>query len=112
MPLRLLTLVVMVLVLALPHPGRHWQAAAADHVMLQDHAAGMGHDVTGGNLGSDRSDPLCIAVCLGAPLAVVPLAKQPFGTAVALWTGLAAAPPRALAAPAVPARPPNPAALA
>lgn len=107
MALRVLALVLMVLLLALPHPGS--RASTAEGAVA---TADIGHasHAFGHKDGSQAAKHLsltCIAVCTGSPLVEGPMAAQPIKAAVALWVGTGFQLSRALAHPATPSRPPN-----
>ena len=112
MAFRVLTLVVMVLLLALPHPGNRVAAAGfssgAGHV---HHLAPAGSDAAEvySGAGHDRgpANPACIPLCVGTSLNEPLALPQAAGKLVVLWAGFGGPVSRALAAPPTPLRPPN-----
>lgn len=113
MALRVLTLVLMVLLLALPHPGNRVLAAGLSQDQAGDHAHHLGVKQTAPGAaqaaghGAGHGNPACIPICIGAPLTEAPGIPLPAVKLVALWAGFGGPLSRALAAPATPSRPPN-----
>lgn len=109
MVLRILTVVVMVVLLALPHPGSRAEAAGMSAEHLSTHA----HHAAGGQIEADASHPeghdglTCMAICVGSPVVEATSVLVPSGRIVALWNGWGAVLSRALASPATPSRPPD-----
>ena len=107
---RVLTLVVMVLLLALPHPGSGVSAA----VLPQDQGAAHAHhmasgpvDMTASHHPDHHGGLACIAICTGTPLVEVDLASAPWNKTLVAWLGFGAPLSQALAHPATLSRPPN-----
>lgn len=117
MALRVLTLVLMVLLLALPHSGNRVLAAGLSQDQAGDHAHHLGVKQTapgaaqvtghGAGHGVGQGNPACIPICIGAPLTEAHGIPLPGVKLVALWAGFGGPLSRALAAPATPSRPPN-----
>lgn len=108
---RVLALVLMVLLLALPHPGSRVSTdegtVATAEFGHAGHASGHAVGHKDGSQAAKHFGLTCIAVCTGSPLVEGPMADQPIKTAVALWVGAGIPLSRALAHPATPSRPPN-----
>lgn len=100
MAFRVLTLMMLVLLLALPHPG--------SRVAVADHAA-MGHGPMDEDppQGPKHRNLTCVALCTGSPLIEAPRAIAPRGIEFALWAGFGLPLLQALATPATLSRPPD-----
>lgn len=104
MAFRILTLVLVVL-LALPHPGRGVVSAGMDHAAHSHH---MPVSPVKGTPAGGHGDSACVTVCLGSPVIEVVQISAPVQGVVYLWLGFGGPVPGALATPATLTRPPNP----